>query len=190
MIACSRSLTPFGKTFSTSGAPISRRREPPVVDRSCIVGVDVFAGRLKCTQYTYSKQGIKPHDDHSLLSLTLSQRICSASCLELRGRRIAMGGSAPAEKPPPPTIPSQDLVASLPAPLIRLLLVFAQPISGLRAILEVLCWKSGRRIESWMLVGGWWGVCLGSRYVFKWVRISIIPLSCTHSVHDFSPYVL
>lgn len=69
----------------------------------------------------------------------------------------------------PPVLESQDLVASLPAPIFRLLVIFAEPISNFRTIAEVLCWKSNRRVESWMILGGWWGLCLGSGPAFRWL---------------------
>lgn len=66
-----------------------------------------------------------------------------------------------------PVIQSQDLVASLPGPVFRLLILFAGPIAVLRFCLEVSLWKNGRRVESWMLLGAWWAVCLGSAHAFK-----------------------
>ena len=74
-----------------------------------------------------------------------------------------------ANDPVPGTSPlhSSDLIASLPAPLLRLLVIFARPIALGRACLEVLLWKTGRRVESWMVIAAWWGVCLGGRYAFR-----------------------
>lgn len=82
----------------------------------------------------------------------------------------------------PQVLQSQDLVASLPAPVFRLLVIFAYPISKLRTALEIVCWKPGRRVQSWMLVGAWWGICLGSKHIFRWllpalVFLPLIPLS-------------
>lgn len=82
----------------------------------------------------------------------------------------------------PQVLQSQDLVASLPAPVFRLLVLFAYPISALRTVLEVLCWKAGRRVQSWMVLAGWWGVCLGSKHAFRWlfpalVFLPLLPLS-------------
>lgn len=67
----------------------------------------------------------------------------------------------------PQVSPNDDLVSSLPAPIVRLLVLFARPIAWLRIAIEVLSWKAGRRVESWMVVGGWWGICLGAGHAFK-----------------------
>jgi hypothetical protein len=64
---------------------------------------------------------------------------------------------------------SADIVASLPGPIVRLLVIFARPISNLREAVEILSWKAGRRVESWIVVGMWWGLCLGSAHAFKYV---------------------
>jgi hypothetical protein len=66
-----------------------------------------------------------------------------------------------------------DLVSSLPAPILRLLVLFAGPIALLRRSLEVLCWKAGRRVESWIVVGVWWGLCLGSSSAFRFVLYTV-----------------
>lgn len=99
----------------------------------------------------------------------------------------------------PQVLQSQDLVASLPAPVFRLLIIFAYPISVLRTALEVLCWKTGRRVQSWMVLGAWWGICLGSTHAFRWllpalVFLPLIPLSTLrlrtpkpHEKHGKSP---
>jgi hypothetical protein len=67
----------------------------------------------------------------------------------------------------PPQIGPSDLVSSLPAPIIRLLILFGPPIAWLRISIEVLTWKVGRRVESWMVVGAWWAICLGAGHAFK-----------------------
>lgn len=84
--------------------------------------------------------------------------------------------------PEPQVLESQDLVASLPAPIFRLLVIFAEPISNFRTVAEVLYWKSNRRVESWMVLGGWWGLCLGSGPAFRWLLpvvlfMPLVPLS-------------
>lgn len=75
-----------------------------------------------------------------------------------------------------------DLVASLPAPVLRLLVLFAVPISVLRAGLEVLFWKPERRIQSWLMLLLWWAACFGSVYAFAWlvpplVFLPLLPLA-------------
>ncbi|ORY34034.1 integral peroxisomal membrane peroxin-domain-containing protein [Naematelia encephala] len=82
----------------------------------------------------------------------------------------------------PQVIQSPDLIASLPAPVFRLLVIAAWPISLLRSVLEVVCWKPGRRVESWILVGMWWGLCLGASHAFRYllpplVFLPLVPLS-------------
>ncbi|KAK4687064.1 hypothetical protein P7C73_g3056, partial [Tremellales sp. Uapishka_1] len=77
---------------------------------------------------------------------------------------------------------TQDIIASLPAPILRLLVLFAFPISQLRRAFEVLFWKNGRRVESWIVVAAWWGLCLGANHMFKYllpplVFAPLIPLS-------------
>jgi hypothetical protein len=74
---------------------------------------------------------------------------------------------------PPSQVQSQDLVATLPAPVLRLLVLFAWPISLLRRAIEVVCWKSGRRVDSWMVVGAWWAVCLGASHAFRYVELEM-----------------
>ncbi|ORX36664.1 integral peroxisomal membrane peroxin-domain-containing protein [Kockovaella imperatae] len=80
----------------------------------------------------------------------------------------------PAANADPPAIPSQDVVESLPAPIVRLLLIFSGPIRGARVCLEVACWRKGRRMESWMIVGAWWGLCLGAKYAFRYLAPAIL----------------
>lgn len=78
--------------------------------------------------------------------------------------------AAPEPLPPGPApTPATDLVASLPAPVLRLLILFGGPIATLRSVLEVLSWKPERRVESYILVGVWWGICLGGKYAFMWL---------------------
>ncbi|KAL7421845.1 hypothetical protein Q5752_003616 [Cryptotrichosporon argae] len=94
-------------------------------------------------------------------------------------------GSTPVGRPPSdagPTIPPTDLVASLPAPILRLLVLLARPIALLRAAIEVALWKPGRRVESWMLLLAWWSVCLGAGHAFKFllppfVFLPLVPLA-------------
>ncbi|KAL1405325.1 hypothetical protein Q8F55_008954 [Vanrija albida] len=62
-----------------------------------------------------------------------------------------------------------DLVAALPAPLLRLLILFAGPTSALRAALEILAWKPERRLESYLVLLGWWATCLGFTYAFAFL---------------------
>ncbi|WVW83900.1 hypothetical protein I302_105922 [Kwoniella bestiolae CBS 10118] len=86
------------------------------------------------------------------------------------------------DPPPPVILQSSDLVSSLPAPFLRLLVLFARPMSFFRTLLEVILWRSGRRVQSWMVVGAWWAVCLGSSHAFRYLLpallfIPFIPLS-------------
>ncbi|WVQ67685.1 uncharacterized protein L199_005889 [Kwoniella botswanensis] len=93
---------------------------------------------------------------------------------------IPQAGSS--DPPQPVILQSSDLIASLPAPFLRLLVLFARPISFFRSLLEVLLWRSGRRVQSWMVVGAWWALCLGSSHAFRYLLpvllfIPFIPLS-------------
>lgn len=69
----------------------------------------------------------------------------------------------------PHTNHSTDLVSSLPAPIVRVLVIFSHPIRSVRIALEILSWKPDRRVESWMVVGGWWLVCMGAGHGFKYL---------------------
>lgn len=73
------------------------------------------------------------------------------------------------DKPQQAAMPATDLVASLPAPFLRLLILFATPIATLRTALEIVFWTPERRVESYLLVGGWWAFCLGFGYAFAWL---------------------
>ncbi|KAK8864376.1 hypothetical protein IAR55_001624 [Kwoniella newhampshirensis] len=77
---------------------------------------------------------------------------------------------------------THDLVASLPTPYLRLLILFARPVALFKRVLEVLAWKNGRRVESWMMVGTWWALCLGSGPAFRYllpplIFLPLLPLS-------------
>ncbi|TXT04865.1 hypothetical protein VHUM_03948 [Vanrija humicola] len=91
------------------------------------------------------------------------------------------GPSTSTSPPPPPQQQQQqaaqqpgaavvvqpaDLVAALPAPLLRLLVLFSGPTAVLRAALEILAWKPERRLESYLVLLGWWATCLGFTYAF------------------------
>ncbi|GMK54334.1 hypothetical protein CspeluHIS016_0109200 [Cutaneotrichosporon spelunceum] len=66
-------------------------------------------------------------------------------------------------------LPPSDLLISLPAPVLRLLIVFAGPIAAVRAVLEILLWMPERRVQSWMFLLLWWFTCLSGGYVFAWL---------------------
>ncbi|EAL23503.1 hypothetical protein CNBA1500 [Cryptococcus deneoformans B-3501A] len=77
---------------------------------------------------------------------------------------------------------SHDLVASLPTPYLRLLVLFARPIALFKHVLQVFLWSPGRRVESWMVVGAWWALCLGSQPAFRFllpplVFLPLLPLA-------------
>jgi len=67
----------------------------------------------------------------------------------------------------PTPMPPNDLVESLPAPVLRLLILLSGPIAAARSLVEVLFWTSERRVQSWMVLIGWWAVCLSSTYTFR-----------------------
>ncbi|WVF71446.1 hypothetical protein IAT40_006250 [Kwoniella sp. CBS 6097] len=77
---------------------------------------------------------------------------------------------------------SSDIITSIPGPLLRLLVLFARPIALFRDALEILSWRAGRRVQSWIVVGGWWAICLGAGHAFMYllpplVFLPLIPLS-------------
>lgn len=78
---------------------------------------------------------------------------------------------APPAGPAPATT---DLMTALPAPVLRLLIVFAGPIAALRAALEVILWKPERRVQSWILLLVWWFTCLSGGYIFAWLAPPIL----------------
>lgn len=89
--------------------------------------------------------------------------------------------TAPEVPAAPGPAPSTDLVASLPSPLLRLLIIFARPISFLRSAIEVLAWQADRRVESYLVVLGWWALCLGFADAFTYlfpllVFVPFVPL--------------
>ncbi|CAK9786353.1 hypothetical protein CC85DRAFT_284967 [Cutaneotrichosporon oleaginosum] len=79
------------------------------------------------------------------------------------------GAADPVPPAGPAPLPPPDLMTSLPAPVLRLLVVFAGPIAALRAVLEVLLWKPERRVQSWMFLLAWWFACLSGGYIFAWL---------------------
>ncbi|WVQ82350.1 hypothetical protein IAT38_004478 [Cryptococcus sp. DSM 104549] len=86
------------------------------------------------------------------------------------------------DSPAAQLLQTHDLVASLPTPYLRLLILFARPIALFRRVLEILFWTSGRRVESWMVIGVWWGLCLGSGAAFRYllpplIFLPLVPLS-------------
>ncbi|WWC89313.1 uncharacterized protein L201_004234 [Kwoniella dendrophila CBS 6074] len=86
------------------------------------------------------------------------------------------------EHPQPVILQSSDLVSSLPAPCLRLLVLFARPIALFKVLLEILFWRTGRRVQSWMVIGAWWSLCLASGHAFRYllpalIFIPFIPLS-------------
>nr|ODN88336.1 hypothetical protein L203_02949 [Cryptococcus depauperatus CBS 7841] len=89
---------------------------------------------------------------------------------------------APSNSVPASPIQTQDIVASLPTPYFRLLVLFARPIAIFRRIAEVIFWTPERRAESWIVIGAWWGLCLGSPSAFRYLLplllfLPLIPLS-------------
>ncbi len=68
-----------------------------------------------------------------------------------------------------PVAGSDATLATLPSPLIALLLVLARPLRFTRKAIEVVSWRSASPVESWLVVAGWWAVCMGGRAAYKWV---------------------
>ena len=62
---------------------------------------------------------------------------------------------------------TDDILASLPVPVVRLLILFSGPLAWARRALEVVRWRAETQVASWLVVVGWWGVCLGGRAVWR-----------------------
>ncbi|GHJ89663.1 hypothetical protein NliqN6_6065 [Naganishia liquefaciens] len=63
---------------------------------------------------------------------------------------------------------TDDILASLPVPVVRLLILFSGPLGWARRALEVVQWRAETQVASWLVVVGWWGVCLGGRAVWRY----------------------
>ncbi|WWC70221.1 uncharacterized protein I206_104171 [Kwoniella pini CBS 10737] len=87
---------------------------------------------------------------------------------------VSIPQGATTDPPPPVILQSSDLISSLPAPFLRLLVLFARPISLFKSILEILLWRNGNRVPSWMIIGAWWAVCLGSSHAFRFLLPALI----------------
>lgn len=62
---------------------------------------------------------------------------------------------------------TDTVIASLPVPLVRLLVVFAREIRFLRTAGQVVRWRGESSVASWCVVAAWWGVCLGGDAVWR-----------------------
>lgn len=112
--------------------------------------------------------GCRPIEQGDIVLRALT--LCSAEHLVPMAPTIGLAASGKMAAQPEPT-QSSDILASLPGPVIRLLVIFSRPVAWLRVCMEILLWKPGRRVESWLVVASWWALCLGFSYSFRSVRL-------------------
>jgi hypothetical protein len=62
---------------------------------------------------------------------------------------------------------TDQIVGAIPTPILRLLVLFGRPIRWSKHLLQILCWKSSSPVDSWLLLGTWWAVCLGGAALWK-----------------------
>jgi hypothetical protein len=60
--------------------------------------------------------------------------------------------------------PSSGDYMNIPLPVTKLLLQLAPVIANVRWAAEVLNWSSSRTADSWLVLAGWWGLCLVTDY--------------------------
>ncbi|GJE96712.1 integral peroxisomal membrane peroxin-domain-containing protein [Phanerochaete sordida] len=74
------------------------------------------------------------------------------------------------QEPPRPPVSGTitQFLTTLPSPLTISLVSLAPQIRFVRWVLETLNWK-GSWDESWLLLAAWWGVCLGSEAVLRYL---------------------
>ncbi|EKM54033.1 uncharacterized protein PHACADRAFT_185024 [Phanerochaete carnosa HHB-10118-sp] len=73
------------------------------------------------------------------------------------------------DSPRPPVVGTvTQFLTMLPSPLTISLVSLAPQIRFVRWVLEILSWK-GSWDESWLLLAAWWGLCLGSEVVLRYL---------------------
>lgn len=71
------------------------------------------------------------------------------------------------DAPRPPVVGTiTQFLTTLPSPLTVSLISLSPQIRFVRWVLELVSWK-GSREESWLLLAGWWGLCLGAEAVIR-----------------------
>lgn len=83
----------------------------------------------------------------------------------LSSQNSEAGGGAPGSK----MVTSEDLLLSVPTPVVRLLIILSRPIAFTRKAIEIVLWRSKSPVESWLVIGLWWALCLGGRAAWRWV---------------------
>ncbi|KAF8585915.1 hypothetical protein K439DRAFT_1409374 [Ramaria rubella] len=68
-----------------------------------------------------------------------------------------------------------QFLESVPPPVTQLLVELAPVISHLRWAAEVVSWRS-HWTESWLVVAGWWILCLGTNAALRHVHIYLFPM--------------
>ncbi|KIP08297.1 hypothetical protein PHLGIDRAFT_29638 [Phlebiopsis gigantea 11061_1 CR5-6] len=72
------------------------------------------------------------------------------------------------DTPRPPVVGTiTQFLTTLPSPLTVALISLAPQIRFVRWVLELVSWK-GNWNESWLLLAGWWGLCLGAEAAVRY----------------------
>ncbi|KAG7529187.1 hypothetical protein FFLO_05774 [Filobasidium floriforme] len=62
---------------------------------------------------------------------------------------------------------TDEVLSSIPTPIVRLLVILAKPIYILRKAIEILSWRSTSTVDSWLAIGCWWALCFAGRATWK-----------------------
>lgn len=62
---------------------------------------------------------------------------------------------------------TDEVLDSIPTPIVRLLVILAKPIYFLRKTIEIVSWKSTSSVDSWLAVGCWWAICFAGRATWR-----------------------
>lgn len=91
----------------------------------------------------------------------------------------------------PFVVSAEDLLLSVPTPVIRLLIILSRPIAFLRKSIQVLLWRSTSPVESWLVVGSFWALALGGRSAWMYflppiLVIPFLPLPTSPTLRPLS----
>ena len=62
---------------------------------------------------------------------------------------------------------TDEVLGSIPTPIVRLLVILARPIYLMRKVIEIISWKSTSTVDSWLALGCWWALCFGGRTAWR-----------------------
>jgi hypothetical protein len=62
---------------------------------------------------------------------------------------------------------TDEVLGSIPTPIVRLIVILAKPIYILRKVIEILSWRSTSTVDSWLALGCWWALCFAGRATWK-----------------------